>query len=57
MEYENKNITMMSVRIKKEIAQKFAVLARLDGTTQSDLVRNFIYDYIKNKNIIVEHEE
>ena len=43
--------TQMIVRIDPEVKQRFNKLARVEGKTSSQMVRDLIVDYIKERDI------
>lgn len=43
--------TQMIVRIDSEVKEKFSKLARVEGKTSSQMVRELIEDYIKERDI------
>ncbi len=43
--------TQMIVRIDREVKQRFSKLARVEGKTSSQMMRELIEDYIKERDI------
>ncbi len=43
--------TQMIVRIDREVKQRFSKLARVEGKTWSQMMRELIEDYIKERDI------
>jgi len=43
--------TQMIVRIDREVKQRFSRLARVEGKTSSQMMRELIEDYIKERDI------
>lgn len=41
------NMKIVACKIKREDADKFAEIAKSNGTTPNELIRNFIAEYIK----------
>lgn len=47
--WDAENMQIVACKVKKSTASDFKELAKANGTTPNELLRNFIQDYIKEK--------
>lgn len=45
--WDAENMSVISCKIKREIADDFKVTARANGTTPNELIRGWISDYLE----------
>jgi predicted DNA-binding protein len=48
---DNKMATQIIIRIAPEVKERFSKLARMEGKTPSQMVRELIEDYVKEQNV------
>lgn len=47
--WDAENMTVISCKIKREIADDFKATARANGTTPNELIRGWINDYLNDR--------